>query len=44
MKRLVWISLVTTWIVDAVTGQLVSASIVLHFPAVCFTFGKAVFC
>jgi len=25
-------------------GQLVSSSIVLHFPAVCFTFGSAVFC
>jgi hypothetical protein len=30
--------------VDTVTGQLVSAGIVLHFPAVCFTFGTAVFC
>jgi len=30
--------------VDTVTGQLVSASATVHFPAVCFTFGKAVFC
>jgi hypothetical protein len=30
--------------VDTVTGELVRASIVLHFPAVCFTFGQAVFC